>query len=90
MVLDLVPGEFSTSYSLFSSNLTPIHTALNTKSDSLKSPSQFSPWSDLHVGAGERGLKLRSVSILNVEGRGTHSSKPQGRGEGGGWWSWLV
>jgi hypothetical protein len=31
-----------------------------------------------------RGLKLRSVSILNVEGRGTHSSKPQGRGEGEG------
>ena len=36
------------------------------------------------MDAGERGLKLRSVSILNVEGRGTHSSKPQGRGEGGG------
>ena len=25
------------------------------------------------MGAGERGLKLRSVSILNVEGRGTHT-----------------
>ena len=25
------------------------------------------------MGAGERGLKLRSVSILNVAGRGTHT-----------------